>query len=285
MPIKQELISKEYHDNASLQNFNSVDDMAKSFIELKSMQGHSMRLPSENASEADIITFNDSMSSKLPNWMLKPDFEKSEQSSDFWSKLGVPSESSKYEIPDVTIPDGMEAPNADKLAYMQSLAKEANLTPAQFKSVMTKIMTTEIEGKQAVMDAKVQSGKDIKAEWGQAYDERMAIALKAAEATGAPESIIASVKDGTASVETMKWMHKVGTALGDEGRELMDNDDKTGAHKGLLSPDEAMRQLDEIHRNNDHPYYTARGDEKKRATDAYMTLMKQAYPNASTEMR
>jgi len=284
MAIDQAIIGQEYHNNDSLKNFNSVDDMAKSYIELKSMQGHSVRLPSENASDADVTAFNESMSTKLPNWMLKPDFENGEQSGEFWSKLGVPSEAGKYEIPDVQIPEGMEAPNADKLAYMQNLAKEANLTPAQFKSVMTKIMTTEIEGKQAMSEAKEQAAKDIKAEWGQAHEERMGIALKAAEATGAPESVVNAVKDGTAGVETMTWMYKVGMALGDEGRDLMDNlKDKSGK-KGLLSPEEAQRQLDEIHANSQHPYYTARGDEKKRATDAYVALMKQAHPTASTEM-
>ena len=284
MPIDQTIIGQEYHDNDSLKNFNSVDDMAKSYIELKSMQGHSVRLPSENASDADVTAFNESMSTKLPNWMLKPDFKNGEQSGEFWSKLGVPSEAGKYEIPEVQIPEGMEAPNADKLAYMQNLAKEANLTPAQFKSVMTKIMTTEIEGKQAMSEAKEQAAKDIKTEWGQAHEERMGIALKAAEATGAPESVVNSVKEGTAGVETMTWMYKVGLALGDEGRELMQNHDDKSGKKGLLSPEEAQRQLDEIHANAQHPYYTARGDEKKRATDAYVTLMKQAHPTASTEM-
>ena len=283
MPIDKTLVSEEYHENASLQNFNSVDDLAKSFIELKSMQGHSVRLPSENASEEDINSFNAKMSEKLPNWMLKPDFENPEQSSEFWSKLGTPSDPKEYKMPEIKVPDGMEL-NADRQEYFRNLAKEANMTQTQFNTMMSKVFEKEIESNTNAVTAKEQAIKDIKTEWGQAYDERLAIAAKTAEATGAPDSIVAAVKDGTAGVETMNWMYNTGKALGDEGRDIINNSsNSSGKDTGLLSPGEALRQLDEIHANPEHPYYTAIGDEKKRATDAYIKLMKMAHPNASTD--
>jgi len=246
------------------------------------MQGHSVRLPSENASDEDIAAFNESMGSKLPNWMLKPDLENAEQSSEFWSKLGVPSDAKDYELPDVNVPDGVEL-NADRQEYFRNVAKEANMTKEQFKSFMTKVLVTEVESTTAAVTAKEQAVKDLKTDWGQAYEERMAIVTKTAEATGAPDSVVAAAKEGTAGVDTMNWLYKVGTALGGEGREMMENSSNKSGKVGALSPAEAQSQLDEIHANAKHPFYTAVGDEKKRATDAYVALMKQAYPNASTE--
>ena len=76
--------------NEALSNFESIDQLAKSFVETKKFQGESIRIPGEDAGEDAIKEFNTKLLDKVPNLMPKPNLDSEDQAIEFFRSIGMP---------------------------------------------------------------------------------------------------------------------------------------------------------------------------------------------------
>jgi murein L,D-transpeptidase YcbB/YkuD len=103
------LLSDEYKNHNSLQEYKDINGLVKSHIELSKMMGNSIRVPGDDATE--------------------------EQVNKFYSKLGRPDEADKYELstPD-KLPDGFQI-NDDGVKEFKELAHKLGLSNKQADSL------------------------------------------------------------------------------------------------------------------------------------------------------
>lgn len=175
MPLPNEILEtlpEELRGNESLSRFNSVEDLAKSFVETKSLVGQSIRIPPEEAGPEARNEFLTKLVNNAPEVMLKPNFSEEDQSEEFWKTLGKPDE--------YALPEGVEFPE-EVVRDLTGFAEKSNLTKAQFDTLMTEMFTSH----QSLLGTQKEQfdadHSDLRAKWGMAYDQRIAAAKRANE--------------------------------------------------------------------------------------------------------
>jgi hypothetical protein len=178
MPLPSEIleqIDEKYRDHASLNDFNSVDALAQSFVETKSMVGNSVRTPSKDATPQERQEYWDKLINNDPELMMKPDFQNKDQSREFFRTLGLPEEFAKYENP-----EGMELPS-DVESEMRELLYSANLTNSQYQTIMAAFSERQAQTNTMNTELHDSGMAQLKGKWGQAMDDRITAAKQANE--------------------------------------------------------------------------------------------------------
>jgi len=242
-------LEEQYAENETIKRYEDVNALAKGLIETKSLIGDSIRIPSEDASDEDVNNFNTKLMERAPNLMLKPNFDDDTQSKEFFRTLGMPNSHEDYEMPEFEAPEGVEV-NVSRMEGFKAIAHKYGLTKDQYSNIVKDFMSGEIDSASTQMDSHKAAMSSLKEEWGMATNDRIASALLAAEASGAPQSVIDSIKGGNASPDLLKWMYSVGSQIGEETTNFAR---KKSMHDSM-SPNEAQQQLSEIRNNKDHPY-------------------------------
>ena len=134
----------EIKGSEALANFEDVGSLAQGFIEAKSYQGASVRIPGEDAGDEARREFTDKLVTKVPTLMYKPNLEDQEQSVEFYRSLGMPETPDKYEVPEIEAPDNVEI-KTDKIEGFREIAHKHGLTAAQFKGIMGDIVNADIQ--------------------------------------------------------------------------------------------------------------------------------------------
>lgn len=251
-PTFNESLPEDLRSNGALANFKDVGSLAKSFVEMKSMQGSSIRIPSEEASDEDRKAFNDKLIGQMPSLMLKPDFENAEQSNEFYRTLGMPEEATGYEMPKV---DGVEMPE-ERGAALQKIAHEAGITKNQFSKVIEASLQLDAQAIEAQANNLQEEAKALHTEWGMAFDERKGLVTAVAKHTGAPDRLIAAIESDEAGVETMQWLLKMSAFVKGEGVNIANqNEGDPDGGDGKMTPSEARGMISDIQANKKHPYW------------------------------
>ena len=274
----KEQLPEELRADPSLQNFDSIDKLAKSYVEMKSFQGNSIRIPGEDAGEEDRQKFIDKLLQHAPNLMLKPEsLDNPEESREFWRTLGAPEKPEEYEFPELSDqPEGFEVPR-ETVDRLRQYAHEIGMTKGQFKKFVEKMTTDEAKRFTESVSQLQEKWNGLIKEWGLATDERLKKAADVATKLGAPDQLIESMKNKTLDPDLVKFMYSVAEAVGKpEG--VNSTDTPTGPTG--LTPAEAQAKIDEIYANKDHPFH--RGD--AAALKRMLELVAAANPQASTDV-
>lgn len=269
--------------NEALANFEDVGALAKGFIDAKAYQGASIKIPGEDAGEEAHTAFRQKLLDKVPTLMSKPNLENQEQSVDFYRSLGMPEKSDGYEIPKPDMPDGIEIKSGKAEAF-RAIAHKHGLTAAQFKGVMGDVMAADIVDAQASLTDTAANMTAIKEKFGHAFSDNMQKINTLLTKTGAPANLVEEVKNGSVGSDVVNWLYQMGKQMGGEGFNFLDLESDESRRGPTMTPDEALSAIDEINNNPDHAYWKGTGEEKKRATDRMVQLMKFAHPSAATEM-
>lgn len=269
----RDALPDEIKADASLANFQDMGQMAKSFIEMKSYQGNSIHVPGEDAGDEARETFIAKLLDKAPNVMLRPDFNNTEQSKEFYRTLGMPDKADGYEF---TPPEGKKIDN-EKVNQFRALAHDMGLTKGQFTKFITAVTESDVSEAEAAEAAQKESMDALNKEWGMATSERISQALSIAERTKAPDQVIESIKEGKMDVEMVKWIHSLSVSIGDEGNNL---GNLPPTNNGKMIPAEAQEKIDEIYNNKEHPFH--KGD--KVAMKHMLELVGAAHPEASKDL-
>ena len=156
----------------------------------------------------------------------------------------------------------------------REMALKEGLTKKQFNNLMKGVIAGDMADVQGQVDMRTNNQAALKQEWGLAHEENLGMATSVAAATGAPESIVAAMNDGSAGPEFIKWMYSLTQKLGGEGQNLMDR------HQQKLhdTPDEIREKISDIMNNKEHPYWVGTHPDHNIALQKMIELQKKLNP-------
>lgn len=223
-------LPEDMRADAAFASFTDVAGLAKSYRETKALVGASIRPPGPDAGPEAKKAFREAVRKHAPELLEIPEDPKAraEVEGDIWARLGRPKEATAYAAEGVELPQGFD------LDGLRAQALELGLTKAQFASLAKK--TAEAHLAQTAERAKVD--KALRAEWGAAYEERVAAAKAVAAQFGVPAEAVAAMP-----ATQMKAFYAAAKAVGVERGEVGGQD---GGGAGKLSPSEAELQIAEI---------------------------------------
>ena len=252
----------ELQSNESLKNFKDVPSLAKSFAELKSMQGRSIHLLPEDASPEQRAEQQREIMEKIPGYMPKPDFENSEQSDTFWQTLGTPQKPEDYKLPEGA---------TDEISQFNPIAHKAKLTQEQHNIFMSEIVDAQKEQREANEAAFNSAVKELRTEWGQAYEDKHGQALHMAKVMADTTGITGDyeqIASGTAHPIQLKMYAAMYDMVGSEGSSVA----KDNNVQNIMTPAQAQEKIDAINNNPEHPYWkVASGTPERERLDKMMT--------------
>ena len=240
MPLPNEILEtlpEELRDNETISRFNSVEDLAKGFIETKSLVGSSLRIPQPEAGDEARTEFLNKVIRHAPELMLKPEMENPEQSKEFFRTLGMPEEPDGYQNPeDLSL-------NADVENELRTVLHEAGVTNAQYQNIMAAFAQRETETRENFDNMRKQQEEELKGKWGQTFDERTEFAKKINEQFY-PGRDFDSLT--TADIEGLYQVHKAVNGQKPQGAT------QPATPSDKLPPAEAMRRANEIMNNPEY---------------------------------
>ena len=200
--------------------------------------GNAIRIPSEDAGDSDMAAFREKLLSREHiGLMPKP---KQGDDVDVLRALGMPEKAEQYDVAGID-----HAPEGERLGQLRAMAHEAKMTAGQFKKWVAELSAADYKTQEQMEYERGQQMKELQGEWGSAYDQKVGFALKAAEATQAPDFVMEMLRSGTADPKTLRWLSNT--------YDQLVNDAPQGAVQGKdvvpeLTPAEAEARLGEIER-------------------------------------
>ena len=234
-------------DEPSLQTFDSVDKLAKSYVNaVKKIGGNPENLVS------------------LP--------QEGESWDEIYSKLGKPDRADDYDFGE---------DDEGVMDDFKNFAHQNNLTQNQADNLLdlfSEIQQDEAQNEQKAMDdLKVETTMGLQKEWGKNYDGNLDYARRAYAQFGTPE--LTEIMDGSGfgnHPEVIKAFSRVGQLLGEEALAV-----GTGLGRNQMSPQAAQEEIQALYSDKEFSkaYRDNRDPSHQTAMKKMDRLFKQAYPN------
>lgn len=231
-------IPEEIRDHKSLSHINDIGALAKSYVHAQQMIGaDKVVLPSKSATEDE--------------W------------TEFYNKLGRPESPDGYQLEVDGLPEGTE-PNQQMLDWFKQTAHQAGMTPQQAQHMLrayNELTANEYGMTQQQAEMRVAEVETtLKREFGEAFDDKMALANGVLAEFGNPDIAEVQLSDGTFlgdNPEVIRMLANLGTYI----RERVGEDSLLGVQtSGGLTPDDAMQKVRELTGPNT-PYWDQRHPE------------------------
>lgn len=255
---------------AALDDVQNSKDEASFWDQYKNMRsrmGNSLSIPGEDASGEVRQKFLDKIRQKVPDLILRPGDDPESQQA-FYSMIGRPESADKYKMPDLDIPEGVSMSD-DIGKNAAAIAHKYGLTQKQFEGVIGEMLGAEIQSAAAGVAQQKEGMTKLANEWGYAFDVNSKRAVMAAEKTGAPESLIEMMNDGTASAEMVRYFHGLAKVIGSEPNEITSGN----KHGNAIDPLTAEEKISEIMNNKNHAFWNpadpAHESAKARMSELY----------------
>lgn len=169
----------------------------------------------------------------------------------FYNKIGRPETADQYEFP-----EGDKA-FQDRL---KNIFHGAGVTGKQAQHIVAeydKYATEVAQQQQESMQLKITEGdRELRTEWGAAYDKNEDLAARAAVALGVTPDQITGLEETMGHAAVMKMFHNIGSKISE--------DDFEGGNRpnGALSPAEAKQMIAELKSNKEFSSRLLGGDEE-----------------------
>tara|TARA_R110000765_G_scaffold178074_2_gene283601 strand:- start:288 stop:1097 length:810 start_codon:yes stop_codon:yes gene_type:complete len=234
-------------DEPSLQTFDSVDKLAKSYVNAVKMIG-----------------------GNPDNLISVP--QEGESWDSFYNQLGRPEQANGYDFGEDV--DGV-------LDDFKTFAHQNNFTQDQADNLLGLFSDMQEEDaqseEQAIEDLKVQTTIGLQRDWGRNYDGNLDYARRAYAQFGTAE--LTDVLDNSGfgnHPEVIKAFSKVGQLLGEESLAV-----GTGLGRDQMSPQMAQEEIQSLYRDKDFSkaYRDNKDPSHKTAMSKMDRLFKNAYPN------
>lgn len=235
-------IPEELHENALLKETKDMAGLAKIAVDLKAYQGNSIRVPGPEAPEQDKKEFHEKLKKHAPRLIELPeDQEKAIPVEELlFERLGKPKDAKGYKdlkALGVEVPDGVKVSEDD----LRAIATNLGLTNRQYAKMAKDAVAKLTDQHQKTGELR----KAVKAELGDAMEERLAAAAATAKKLGRSDEYVQQLKNGAVPVEEVRSWVAAAKALGTEPGEL---GGQPGGG-GKLTPSEAAERASEIRRN------------------------------------
>lgn len=228
------MIPDEIRAHQSLQHIPDIGALAKSYVHAQQMIGaDKVAIPGKYATDDD--------------W------------SQVYNRLGRPEAPDMYELdvpPDLSNDGGLD--------WYKQIAHEAGLNPAQAQRIFDAYnQYADSISQEGTVDAeafRAQTESELRREYGQAFDDKMNLAVGVLDEFGATELAEIQLSDGTMlgdNPAVVKLFAEIGSFI----NERVGEDSVIGVKtSGGVTPDEARAQLSEVTAPNS-PYWDARHPE------------------------
>lgn len=257
----RDALNDEYKTAPALQNYQDVNALVKSHLELESLRGQSIRVPTQEAGKEDWEKFYGKLQAKVPNLTTMPNPDDETATKAFWAKVGVPEDETAYTLPEDVTPDSVAGLNA--------MAKKAGLTVKQFQALAKEVAQTQGQTEE-LQRAEQKEGMDrLFYSWGMAKDDKLNSINHLLNNSNAPEQLKEAVKTGNVGADFLEWADGLVKAIGSEGSSLTVD---RSAENARLTPSEAQAQINEIMNNREGAYWNQRDPMHKATIDKVLNL-------------
>lgn len=254
----REALSEENGTDASLADIKTFDNVIKSYIHSQKMVGsEKIALPRKEWTDED--------------W------------TNFYNKIGRPSEANQYEFePATDVPEGFTFDENYQKEFKETAHKNG-LSKKQANAAWKFIESKAMNGYRTIMDGAKnklsESHTALRKEWGTAYDQNMKIANKAAAQGG--QDFMDWLQKSGAGREPMliKAFTKLGNMLSE------DKLGETGNTSTRLTPKEAKAKINKIMADKNGAYWNKLSPEHKDVIEEVETLYKMAYPDEEDQSK
>ena len=229
MALKEYLSSEDLRGHKGLEKFESVDALANSYLNMESMQGNSLRIPSADASLEVKAESYKKVIARMPELMLRPNPDSPEQMQEYYTMLGVPDSMEGYSSEGINLP-------TELLEELKTLAHSNHFTKTQWQGYVGKMAEMQGTTNQNAEDARMRMGAELKTEWGLAFEDRYGVVERHLEEN--PDA--GRIED--MSPAQMKYFYNTSRSL--IGTSQVNN--QPMQHTGRFAPEELKARIKEI---------------------------------------
>lgn len=201
-----------------------------------------------------------------------------EERTAFFRKLGVPEKVDGYKVPEAMAADPF-------IKQFQEQALKTNMLPQQFEDTLNWYQNTQKAAIEAQQQAFVAAGEQaiatLKGDWGQAYDQNIELARRAANQflpAGTPEERKAQmhvIEQAVGTEAMLRFFARIGEGLG----EHKTHSDGSPGGFDVMTPAQAKAKIEALKSDKEWAAAYVKGDAGKREEMA--RLHKFAYPEAA----
>jgi hypothetical protein len=257
-------------DRPTNPKFESWADMEKAYNELESFRGSSIRIPSKEAGADAWEEFTGKLG-QVPGVVRLPEEGDTEGWRNFYQRMGAPDSPDKYNFSDI---DGQPVSYDDDQAFAER-AFELGLTRAQADGLRQYLAGNLSAADQSAREAQAAGMTELKKEWGRAFDHNLQTVKNVAKVLDKDLPGLADYMANTPAdmldSNTVRMVNLMAGLMNETG--AID----AGRPEGMLTPEEAMLQAQEIRDNPDHPYNNEMDPAHEAAQKKMADLYKMAY--------
>lgn len=257
----KENLPEDMRDSESLKKFTDVGSLAKSYLNIEKMASNSIRIPSDEATPEDKAEVYQKVMRHMPELMLKPNPDSTEQMTEFHRMLGVPENTDGYEANEI------KNLGDDIIGELRQLAYKTNMTKAQFKAYVEQMDEMQGLTKQQQQESLTLQNAELKDKWGLATEDRLSVVEKHLEENG-----LGQLANYTPA--QIEGHYKMALAL----KGVAQAHSQPTQHTSRLAPQEAKAQIAEIERNPDFLDGHQNPTEHRRLFLKKIELMRAANP-------
>jgi len=247
MAWQDEALPENVREWEEAKNSETREKFFEQIGNMRSMIGRSIRIPGEDASPEDKKGFIDKVIAKAGDTLVKRP-QTDEEVIAFYRQMGMPEKDEGYVDPKFTdLPEGVGV-DAERLKAFKAMAHKRGLTQKQFEGLVADFIGPDLAAKGEGLKAEKVAAAELKAEWGDLYDR------KVAQAELVRKEHFPFIPENGMDSRTVKALATLAGKIGVEGQGLRD-DEQRGT--GVMTRDEAKLRIAEITNNKDHPYWKA----------------------------
>lgn len=238
-------------ENPILDKFNSLEDVAKSYIEAQKFIGRKkIPLPPENATKED--------------WDV------------VFKSLGRPEKAEDYKIPEIKdLPEDFEISN-EMVENFKEEAHKLGLLPPQVEGLYKWYVDTQknfIEHYNELREEdRANAEANLRKEWGKAYGQNLGFAQKVMKQF-ADEDAVTEIEESLGNNPALiKMFYNIGKTMSEDVLA------GAGERRFTKTPEEARQEILRIKSDLKHPLHDEFHPEHKQALEYMESLYKMAYP-------
>lgn len=228
-------LNEDIKDSAVLAKYDSAEAAHRALIEATSFMGNSIRIPSEDAGPEDHKTFIEKLMGRVPNLMMKPDFDTEGGADDYHKMIGVPDDEEGYKPK-----EGFKGLTDELVAELRTVAAKIKMPKRMFDAWLDEYVQASVGQEEAATAAVTEHEAALKKTWGAATPELKSVV----------EKLVGEFQDekeplGELNNAAYKLLYNISKALSGEGPQAgKQNESQRGAD--VVTPAEAKERLVEL---------------------------------------
>lgn len=259
-----ENLPEDLKTEPSLLKYETQEEAFKGLVQANASLATSIRIPGPDATAEVRSEFIEKIVKNSNGTLIRrPEAEDEVAMAEYRQTMGIPDDTAEY-----TNPEDFQGLDDTVLVEMQKVAKKAGLTKRQYQDMIVEMASMDAQGQEAAQAATAAEDSALKAEWGLAHDERIAMTDRLMQQF-APEYA------GPVNAEMRKLMFALGQSMSGQGPQAHFQP-QTPTQQ--ISPEEANEQIAELRSRMNDPSH--RG-EYKTMMARMAKLQKLAHPSAA----